>query len=281
MENDSRYRVMVHTDEQITLMEKISECYLRERMGQFEDLAEDLAGEGSGYTYDNNDKNNEVLYQAYTTRREEAERLFLRAYRAAGADGLRREKANQAGDLFVTIRHALWLERPEPKPHDTNDAHPCYKWSKEQSPPECFKENDDWILEMSRVQLRLLQDMSEDFMRERAGQFFLLADSLAYECSGAVLDKSNPCYEKELHRCIENSKNAQRLFEQAFKASGADNYPYKTKRMCMAYDFYSVIRHALWLENPDPDDHLASGDPIHECREMPLIETMKINDYGR
>ena len=276
MKDKPRYRVIVHTDEQIYLLEKISECFLRERMGQFWDLAEDLASEGSGYTYNKEDPDNSEKFNAYIARRDEAEKIFNEAFSATGASHQRGELANQAGDFFTAIRHSIWLARPEPKPHDTNDSTPCYCWSVEQEPPKCYKLEDNWFLEMSREQLRLLQNMSEHFMRERAGQFFLLTDSLAYECAGFRYDKNEPDYEQRLHECAANASSAGKLFEKGYKVSGAADYSHKTKRMMMAYDIYSTIRHALWLEDPDPSNHLASGEPLHECSEMPLIEVEKI-----
>ena len=272
MNDKGRYRVTIHTDEQIVLMEKISECYLRENMGQFWDLAEDLASEGSGYVYDKTDPDNDKKFRAYIKRRDEAEKLFNQAYKAAGGDGYRREKANQAGDFFLTIRHAIWLERPEPKPHDINDAFPSTGWSEEQELHKCFKRDGDWFLEISRIQLKLLQDMSEHFMRERAGQFCLLLDILVHESPGYNMDKDDPDYEENLIKRNRNYEMANVMFEQGYRVSGAAGHPRKTKRMCMAYDFYDTIRHALWLEDPNPDNHLASGDPIHECEEVPLIE---------
>ena len=275
------YRLTVHTDEQMFLMQKISECYLRERMGQFWDLAEDLASEGSGYSYDNDDPDHEEKFSAYIHRRDEAEKTFNKAFAATNASRMRQGTANIAGDFFTTIRYAMWLERPEPKPHGTVDSNPCYRWSEEQEPPKCYKGNGEdgseaWLMEMDRTQLVLLQNMAETFMRERAGQFWLLTDSLAYE--GLDYNSKGPDFEDRHRECAENAGKAQELFEAGYRASGAADYPQKTKRMMMAYDIYSVIRHALWLENPDPNNHLASGKPLHECAEVPLIEIERKQD---
>lgn len=109
-------------------------------------------------------------------------------------------------------------------------------------------------------------------MRERAGQFWLLVDNLAYERSGFTYDKSDPEFDKRFNECVANAKKASELFGEGFKVSGAEDYHFKTKAMSMAYDCYSVIRHALWLENPDEKDYLAAGTPIHECKDVPLIE---------
>ena len=270
------YLITIHTDEQIDLLQKISEDYMRVRMGQFEDLAEDLAGIGSGYTYDESDPEAKAKFSAFIRRRNEAEELFIQAHKASGASRCRNEIMNQAGDFFRVIRHTRWLQRPEPKPHDINDAYLGAKWSKEQELPRCWKEKENWKLQASRSQLRLVQTMSEDYMRARAGQFWLLVDSLAY--SGFTYEKNDPENERRFDECVNNARKARELFEQGYRISGAADFHHKTKQMMMAYDFYSVIRHALWLEKPDPSDHLASGTPIHECADIPLIDVEKGGD---
>ena len=275
---NDKYRITVHTDEQLSLLQKVSECFLRERMGQFDILAEDLATEGCGYIYDKTDPDNKQKFDAYIDRRNEALDYFNRAYRISGADQPRNEAMNQAGDFFTTIRHAIWLDRPEPKPHGINDAYSS-QWS-EQDPPKCYRADDGssppWILEMSRTQILLLQNMSENYMRERMGQFWLLTEDLSYERAGFHYDKDNPENDRRFKECASNAQEAKVLFEQGYRTSGAAAYSHKTKSMMMAYDFYSTIRHALWLENPDPNNHLASGKPLHECAEVPLIEVEKV-----
>ena len=269
--SNSTYKITIHTDEQLSLIQKISECFLRERMGQFDILAEDLATEGCGYVLDNTDADHERKFDAYINRRNAAEDLFNKAYRISGANQPRNEIMNQAGDFFTTIRQAIWLDRPEPKPHGINDAYSS-QWSEEQSPPKCYREDGLWRMTMNRSQMQLLQNMSENFMRERMGQFWLLTDDLAYDRAGFEYNKENPENDRRFKECTANAQEAKALFEQGYQASGAAGYSYKTKSMMMAYDFYSTIRHALWLENPNPNDHLASGKPLHECAEVPLIE---------
>ena len=275
--SEARYIVTFHTEEQLVLLQKIAECYLRERMGQFWDLAEDTAGEGCGYVYDKSDPYNSEKFDAFIQRRDKAQTLFESAFSEAKANRHRTESMNQAEDFYDVIRHAIWLEKPESKPHHMNDAQPGLHWNKEQPLPVCYKDQESmaWKMNISGAQLGFIQDMSEYFMRERMGQFVLLTESLAYDCAGFHYEKKEPDYEKRLQECTDNAMRAKELFELGYRASGAADHLMKTRRMKMAYDFFSVVRHYFWLQNPNPKNYLAAGEPLHECKEVPLIEISK------
>ena len=272
---EKRYTVTIRSDQQMDLIKKISELYLRERFGQFRDLAEDLSTKCAGYTIDPAAPDHKAKFDAYIRRRDAAREAFDKAYLAAGREWHRTTQIDQAQDLFEVIRYAIWSVSSGDQPSGTITGCPDQHLRDLQDLPVCYKDKRDgtWKVELGRDQLRLVQDMSENFMRERTGQFFLLADDIAFDLSGMDLASMDEDTRRRIFsERSERVGEAIQLFETGYKLSGAADYGCKSDETLMAYDIYGVIMHFFWEEDPDPGDHIGARKPLHEYEEVPLIE---------
>ena len=130
---DTQYELTVSKN-QLQLLQEALESYFRIRTGQFWDLADELAH--LGYVNDKNDPNNDLQFQAYLTRRDDALRYFEHAYRLAKPDPVpqRPPEIMIAIDMWSAIRHFQSQEQPEPKPPCTMDSSPVFCWSGEPEP---------------------------------------------------------------------------------------------------------------------------------------------------
>lgn len=109
------------SEKQLKIVMRALERYFRLNMGQFSDYVDEIAFEGFGYNINNPD--NRKLFDERINRRNVAQEMFDKAFRAA-CPCLRgkSEDTNRAIDIFTTFRYHLWEWRPEPKPHDTVDS---------------------------------------------------------------------------------------------------------------------------------------------------------------
>lgn len=127
-----KYRIEL-TENQARVVQNALESYLRLRMGQFFDYADEIAH--AGYEYDKENPNNSELFNDYINRRNEAEEIFNHAFRIA-QPGLQ-QKTNDmlvSEDIWRAIRYKRWQDREEPKPHNTVDAYPPMRFSNEPLP---------------------------------------------------------------------------------------------------------------------------------------------------
>jgi len=114
---------MTVTGTQLRLIWRALEYYERAMMGQFEDFTDELSIHGlnrgeEGYFVDG--KIDDELFDAHIRRRNEARMLMDAGYRAACPAVTRKSNDMMiAEDMWVKIRHDLWMERPEPKDHYT------------------------------------------------------------------------------------------------------------------------------------------------------------------
>lgn len=116
------------------------EEYLRLRMGQCWDLADDLAL--AGYVYDKNDPENETKFYAYIDRRDKMKTELENAIRAAWPDGYvqaRSPEGDIAGDVWTSIRHAI-AYHDHPEGGDSVNFHPLIQMGSEPLPKVSISE---------------------------------------------------------------------------------------------------------------------------------------------
>lgn len=110
------------SESQLRLINKAVEQYFRMRMGQFADYVDEIAFEGFNYK----EHSDEELDSAIN-RRDDAAEQFKAAYRTLTAwPKLCRKTADDQRliDMWETIRHQFWLDKPEPKSTSTVDSRP-------------------------------------------------------------------------------------------------------------------------------------------------------------
>ena len=130
----SQYNITV-SKEQLALIEKATEWYIRTSMGQFFDYCSEIAL--NGYEYDKSNPDNDRLFDEYIQRRNESQEMFDKAYNVAAPNLFERKKTQDvqnAIDIWHVIRYFRYLERPEPKDHHTVDAYPPYQNGSEPLP---------------------------------------------------------------------------------------------------------------------------------------------------
>lgn len=130
MKIDEKKFVIECTGEQLKLIDTALEEYMRVRMGQFFDLATDLAMKN--YDYSDHSEANRKEFDYRIRNRNDSEETFNAAFRAALPHynfneiyWRKNEDQLLAEDMWDTIRHQLWLSDPRPdKPQHTVDAYP-------------------------------------------------------------------------------------------------------------------------------------------------------------
>lgn len=110
---------------QLVLVNAAIEMYFRVHLGQMFDLADSLAFIDFDYDFDYEKRREE--FDARIARRNTAEDMFKEAYKVAiGRPWLQRQTDEMLNleDIWAIIRHQLWKNREEPKPHGIVDAYP-------------------------------------------------------------------------------------------------------------------------------------------------------------
>lgn len=108
------------TEGQLRLINDAIEGYFRLLLGQYFDYADRIAF--AGFDYKNH---SEQDFDERILRRNLAMELFDAIYQRlfpAARDNTTTE--NALIDIWGTIRHQLWLDREEPKPHGKLDSYP-------------------------------------------------------------------------------------------------------------------------------------------------------------
>jgi hypothetical protein len=132
--SDAQYRLTL-SENQIRVVFSALEWFFRNQLGQFSDMTEEIAK--CGFTEDNGNPDNSKEFNAYVDRKHNADELFQQAYSAATAGkGVQPQTHDMliAQDIWSVIRHKLWVEHPEPKSHDCNEAYPPFSISREELP---------------------------------------------------------------------------------------------------------------------------------------------------
>ena len=119
---DREYRITV-SENQLRVIQLATEWFFRLQLGQFHDIADELALDG--WQYDKSDPHNDQKFEAFLKRRNDCKAIMETAYRVAQPALCGKTKDMlTAEDIFVAIRHFRWEEREEPKGHDGVDARP-------------------------------------------------------------------------------------------------------------------------------------------------------------
>lgn len=136
-------------------------------------------------------------------------------------------------------------------------------------------------LTVSENQARIIMNALESYFRCRMGQFFDLAEDIAF--NGYDYTAEQDVNKPEFNHRINYRNDAEELFNQAFelakpKYKTADEYYQKTPDMRNAIDIWHVIRHQFWKENPNRrDDTTDSYPPFPTCDEE-LIKIEKVDE---
>lgn len=117
-------------------------------------------------------------------------------------------------------------------------------------------------------QLACMKMALEDYFRTRMGQYFDLATDMAY------VDY------KEGNNCVERRNHLQHMFESAYRNIMNPGYQYNTvsQEARIVEDMWQVIRHKIWLDNPDrPEWSVDSREALPVAFE-PLIKVERIEE---
>ena len=145
-----------------------------------------------------------------------------------------------------------------------------------------MEKNPKYKFTLSQNQARVIMIALESYFRTRMGQFFDLADDIAFngfEPEGK--DKQET--DNDFNHRINYRNDAEELFNQAFelakpKYRSADEYYQKTPDMRNAIDIWHVIRHQFWKENPNRSNSTTdSYPPFPTCNEE-LIKIERIDE---
>ncbi len=128
-EKNYQYSLAV-TEKQLTVLQVALEQFFRLQMGQFTDYCNDIAMDG--YVYNKDDPDNSRKFNEFIERRDASRELFEQAFRVAQPRLCSKTpEMNVAIDMWSSIRHQRWLDRPEPKTRFTVDSREPYSWSGE------------------------------------------------------------------------------------------------------------------------------------------------------
>lgn len=125
--NEPTYQLTC-TKSQLRLINSALEAWFRTHMGQFWDYADEVVEQEYLYLPPIGDNTRDDVFTEIIERRDAAREMFDAAYkRLTGWPKIRRQSEDdrRAVDIWHTIRYQLWLDRPEPKPHDTVDSWKC------------------------------------------------------------------------------------------------------------------------------------------------------------
>ena len=123
------YKLTVSKNQMRIIMNAL-ECYFRNHMGQFGDLADDIAFRG----YDRNKDTDRSEFNHRINYRNDAEDLFNQAYRLASFGDMfhyKTEDERNAIDIWHVIRHQFWKENPNRR-DDTTDSYPPFQTTDEE-----------------------------------------------------------------------------------------------------------------------------------------------------
>lgn len=127
--NKESYKLTVSKNQMRIIMNAL-ECYFRNHMGQFRDLADDIAFRG----YDINKDADRSEFNHRINYRNDAEDLFNQAYRLASFGDMfhyKTEDERNAIDIWHVIRHQFWKENPNRR-DDTTDSYPPFPTADEE-----------------------------------------------------------------------------------------------------------------------------------------------------
>ena len=103
-ETINKQYVLEVNETQLRIIRDALESYLRTRMGQFTDLAEDIAGVGFNWL-----NHTDEQFMDYLNRKDNSQKLFEAAFHVAQPKLEKKtERMLIAEDIWQVIRHELW-----------------------------------------------------------------------------------------------------------------------------------------------------------------------------
>ena len=130
-------------------------------------------------------------------------------------------------------------------------------------------------LTVSKNQLRVIMIALECYFRTHLGQYFDLANDIAFNGYDYEKDKANGG--SEFNHRINHRNDAEDIFNQAFQLA-KPKYNQKTPDMRNAIDIWHVIRHHFWKENPDRRNDTTDSYPPFPTADEELIKVERIDD---
>ena len=145
-----------------------------------------------------------------------------------------------------------------------------------------YEKNPQYKISLSQNQARVMMIALESFFRTRLGQFFDLADDIAFNGYDPNNRDKEGADNDFLHR-INYRNDAEEMFNYAYemakpKYKCADDYYSKTPDMRNAIDMWHVIRHQFWEENPNRRNDTTDAYPPFPTCDEPLIEIERIEE---
>lgn len=108
-ETINKQYVLEVNETQLRIIRDALESYLRTRMGQFTDLAEDIAGVGFNWL-----NHTDEQFMDYLNRKDNSQKLFEAAFHVAQPKlETKTERMLIAEDIWQVIRHELWKNMPK------------------------------------------------------------------------------------------------------------------------------------------------------------------------
>lgn len=108
-ETINKQYVLEVNETQLRIIRDALESYLRTRMGQFTDLAEDIAGVGFNWL-----NHTDEQFMDYLNRKDNSQKLFEAAFHVAQPNLEKKtERMLIAEDIWQVIRHELWKNMPK------------------------------------------------------------------------------------------------------------------------------------------------------------------------
>lgn len=144
-----------------------------------------------------------------------------------------------------------------------------------------IEKNPKYTITLSQNQVRVMMIALESFFRTRMGQYFDLANDIAFNGYDYDEDTSKDDFSNR----ISCRNDAEELFNHAFelakpKYRTADEYYRKTPDMENAIDMWHVIRHQFWKENPNRTNSTTDAYPPFPICDEHLIKIERIDDNG-
>ena len=108
-ETINKQYVLEVNETQLRIIRDALESYLRTRMGQFTDLAEDIAGVGFNWL-----NHTDEQFMDYLNRKDNSQKLFEAAFHVAQPNLEKKtERMLIAEDIWQVIRNELWKNMPK------------------------------------------------------------------------------------------------------------------------------------------------------------------------
>ena len=137
-------------------------------------------------------------------------------------------------------------------------------------------------LTVNERQLRLINAALEEYFRLGLNQWWGLADRLA--AIGLELPPADdPSHDRVFDRYIHKRDDARIILEAVGRILWPQGMATQDEENILAIDIYQVIRHQLWLDDPDRDKFgycVGGNNPLLQSGE-PAVKCVKIGYSGR